>query len=43
MNMFLLSTDFFLRRPEDGPMVAYQAYADPLVNPCTNPLACFDR
>jgi hypothetical protein len=42
MNMFLLSTDFFLRRPEDGPMVTYRAYADPLVNPCTNPLACFD-
>jgi hypothetical protein len=43
MNMFLLSTDFFLRRSEDGPMVTYQTYADPLVNPCTNPLACFDR
>jgi hypothetical protein len=42
MSMFLLSTDFFLRQPEDGPAVTYRAYADPLVNPCSNPLACFD-
>ena len=42
MNKFLLSTDFFLRQPSDGPMVTYLAYADPLVNPCTNPLARFD-
>jgi hypothetical protein len=42
MSMFLLSTDFFQRQPEDGPTVTYQAYADPLVNPCTNRLACFD-
>ncbi len=42
MNMFLLSTDFFLRGPEAGPVVSYVAYADPLVNPCMNPLARFD-
>jgi hypothetical protein len=42
MNMFLLSTDFFLRGLEAGPVVSYVAYADPLVNPCMNPLARFD-
>jgi hypothetical protein len=42
MNMFLLSTDFFLRNPEDGPVVSYVAFADPLSNPCMNPLARFD-
>lgn len=42
MHVFLMSTDFFLRQTEDGPTVSYLAYGDPLVNPCTNPLASFD-
>jgi hypothetical protein len=42
MNMFLLSTDFFLRSAEDGPVVSYVAFADPFSNPCMNPLARFD-
>jgi hypothetical protein len=42
MHVFLMSTDFFLRQNEDGPTVSYLAYGDPLVNPCTNPLASFD-
>jgi hypothetical protein len=42
MHVFLMSTDFFLRRLEDGPTVSYLAYGDPLVSPCSNPLASFD-
>jgi hypothetical protein len=42
MHVFLMSTDFFLRQPEDGPTVSYLAYGDPLVSPCSNPLASFD-
>jgi hypothetical protein len=41
-NMFLLSTDFFRRSPEDRHAISYVAYADPLVNPCMNPLARFE-